>query len=896
MSMKKSTICMYKHIQGFSFLSLLLLVFLLASPGFAARITDGVTRHRLQNGLTVLLKEDNSAPVVSIQIWVKAGSANETELEAGITHFIEHMIFKGTKKRGPGEIARAIEAAGGSINAYTSYDRTVYYVEMPREAALLGLDILLDAVQNATFEPVEIQREKEVVLEELRRSLDSPWRRLGLEHNWLSYQGHPYGRPIIGFQHTIKNFNRKMILNYVNKWYCPENMVLVAVGDFDREAFLKETMRLTKDFPKRGAGRAFKKVINPHQSFLRRLLLPESVEQLYLEVSWHIPPARHRHIPALDVLEVILGGGKSSRLPKRLKMDSNLVHTISVASYSMAMAGQFSISATLDPSNLDSTLEAICDELEKLIIKGPTRQELHKAISQVETSFLWGMERMAGQARVLGYFETIEADFKECDRYIEKIRKVSGREIAEVASTYLLPQKLTIGIMHPIKSSPTFGREKLRQMFSLRSPATTGKTPSRSISLGPKTRAKVKKILLSNGMRLVLMEDHRLPLISFTLAFLGGSRLEGPGKWGISEFVSRLLTRGTHKRTALEIAQEIESVSGKLQGFSGRNSFGLKGAFLARDLDLAMELLPDLILNPSFPIREVEKVRQDLLAQIKAKKDRPMAELFDLFYSTLYKNHPYGHPILGKEDTIKAITRAELIQWYKQRARGPNCVLVVVGDFHLEGLASRLATKFRGLSPAGEGLKLLNPEPPLEGIRRIHKKRPGAQTHIVLGYLGVPISSPFNAPMAIVDAALSGQGGRLFVRLRDQMSLAYSVSAFRRPGLETGVFGLYLGCAPQKVDLAIEAMLQEMARLRRHGLSEIELRDAKRYLLGNLAIQSQGISPKAMEMALDELYGLGFDHSERYRKALRDVTLPMVREAISRVISPVRYVLVTLGP
>jgi len=323
MSIKKSTICMYKHIQGFSFLSLLILVFLLASPGFAARITDGVTRHRLQNGLTVLLKEDNSAPVVSIQIWVKAGSANETELEAGITHFIEHMIFKGTKKRGPGEIARAIEAAGGSINAYTSYDRTVYYVEMPREAALLGLDILLDAVQNATFEPGEIQREKEVVLEELRRSLDSPWRRLGLEHNWLSYQGHPYSRPIIGFQHTIENFNRKMILNYVNKWYCPENMVLVAVGDFDREAFLKEIMRLTKDFPKRGAGRAFKKVINPHQSFLRRLLLPESVEQLYLEVSWHIPPARHRHIPALDVLEVILGGGKSSRLPKRLKMDSN---------------------------------------------------------------------------------------------------------------------------------------------------------------------------------------------------------------------------------------------------------------------------------------------------------------------------------------------------------------------------------------------------------------------------------------------------------------------------------------------------------------------------------------------------------------------------------------------
>ena len=886
---------MCRQIQSFCLLLLLPLALALASPCLGAKITDGVTRHRLENGLTVIVKEDHSAPVVSIQVWVKAGSANETEKEAGITHFIEHMIFKGTKKRGPGEIARSVEAAGGSINAYTSYDRTVYYVELPSEAALLGLDILLDAVQNATFDPVEIEREKEVVLEELRRSLDSPWRRLGIEHSWLSYQGHPYGRPIIGFQRTIKNFNQAMILEYVDKWYFPENMVLVAVGDLDTDAFLQEAARLAKNFPPRRKNTPFQKAESPFQSFLRRLVLPDRVEQLYLDLSWRIPPAGHHHIPALDVLQVILGEGKSSRLYKKLKMDSNLVHTVSVASYSMMRSGQFSIYATLDPSNLESALKAICDELDKIVSHGPTREELQKAVSQVETSFLWGMEQMAGQARVLGYFETMEGDFRECDRYLEQVKAVSAEDIMEVATTYLVPERLTIGFMPPLKTAPCPTRPEVKGLFSFMGSGPGGralKAPEKARSLGPKAR----KIVLPNAMRVILKEDHRLPLLSFTLAFLGGSRLERPGKWGISEFVSRVLTRGTRSRTALEIAREIETVSGELDGFSGRNSFGLKGAFLSRDVDLALELLSDLVMNPSFPREEVEKVRQDIMSQIRAKKDKPMAQLFDLFYSTLYKKHPYGHPVLGTLETVQAVTREDLVEWYKSRARGPNCVLSVVGDFDSERVAQKIQELFKALSPAGEGLKFLEPEPPLEGIRKVHKKRPGAQTHIVLGYLGVPISSPDNAPMALVDAALSGQGGRLFVRLRDQMSLAYSVSAFRRPGLETGVFGVYLGCAPRKVEVASKAMLREMAELRRRGLTGIELKQAKKYLLGNLAIQSQGISQKAMEMALDELYGLGFDRAEKFKQTLKGVTLSMVREAISRVILPDRYVLVTLGP
>ncbi len=857
-------------------------------------ITRGVTKERLENGLTVVVKEDHSAPVASIQIWVRAGSSNETEEEAGITHFIEHMIFKGTKKRGPGEIARAIEAAGGSINAYTSYDRTVYYVEVPAEATLLGLDVLLDAVQNAVFDPEEIEREKEVVLEELRRSLDSPWRRLSREQMWLCYQGHPYGRPIIGYEATIKRFSRSMIQAYMDKWYLPQNMVLVAVGDLDASEFLEQARKLSLNFPER-KGVEDAQRIPASQSFTRRLVLPDKVEQVYMELAWHIPAAGHQDIAALDILEVLLGEGKTSRLYKKLKMERNLVHTFSVSSSAMLRSGLFSISATLAPAKIEPTLEAISQALGQLVAQGPKDAELRKAISQVETSFLWGMEKMEGQARVLGHFEVVEGDFRRCDSYIEQVRSVTGQRIKEVAGKYLTPGNLTAAFMVPLETGPLPSRDELAFILS-GGEKRAKKPPLPHVSRAAQESSKARMVVLSNGIRVIMMEDRRLPIVAFTMAILGGTRLEEPGKWGISEFVSRLLTRGTTTRSASQIALEVESVAGELNGFSGRNSFGLSGAFLAKDLELALKLLSDCLLNPSFSQDQVEKVRDDILSQIRAKKDKPMALLFDLFYSTLYRKHPYGRPLLGTQETISALRRENLVAWYRNRATGPNCVLALVGDFDSKALVPRLKDLFEKLSAGGEGLEYLDPEPPIEAPRIVHQKRAGAQTHLVLGYLGERLSSPYNASMALVDAALSGQGGRLFVRLRDQMSLAYSVSSFRRPGLETGVFGVYLGCAPRKVAKARKALLQEMKKLAQQGLTKKELSSAKKYLLGNLAIGSQGRASKALQMALDELYGLGFDYSEKYKNRLKSVSLPMIKKAIARVVLPERYVFVTLGP
>ncbi|MBL7211398.1 MAG: insulinase family protein [Desulfobacteraceae bacterium] len=867
-----------------------LLATVLASEVNAASVTTGAQRFILDNGFTVILKKDTSAPVAALQVWVKTGSADETEEEAGITHLIEHMIFKGTPTKKTGEIAGAIEGSGGNINAYTSLDRTVYLVEIASSQFETGLDVLLDAVQHSLFDTVELEREKEVVLEEYRRSLDMPRRRLSWALMDLAYKKHPYKRPIIGYESTIRSFDRKAILNYMDKWYAPDNMVLVAVGDFDTNRALKTIKELVKDFPQR-AGQKPSRTQEPEQTALRRIVKKDRVQQVYLDMSWHIPALTHQDIYPLDLLETILSHGKSSRLYGRLKMEANLVYGVSAGVYGLADPGLFSIDASLGPENLDKALKAIAEVLIQVSREPVTASELEKAKTIAEADFIFDMETMAGQASTLAFFQTMTGDMYNADDYLEGLKQVTPKDISRVARTYLTPENLSIGIMAPAASDIEISSKEIAALFT--TPASTPLPEDDQSRRGVK---EASMTTLSNGMRLIIKENTRVPEVSFTGAFLGGTRFERPTEWGISNFVAKMLTRGTTERTISQIASTVESRAGTLGGFSGRNTLGVSGKFLSKDIYPGLELLADVILHPSFPEPEIEKARVDILAAIKAKKDRPVAQLFDLFYETLFQDSPYGHPPTGTEQSIRSMKRAELVKWYKMIAIPSNFVLVIVGDVSEEDLIPYVKTLFGGFAASSHKLPYVPPEPPLKGPRVAHKERPTAQTHLTVGYLGADLESRENASMALVKTALAGQGGRLFSRLRDKESLAYAITAFRRPGLDTGAFGVYLACDPTKLPIAKKAVFRELDEVRRDGLTKDELETAKRYLLGNLRIGLQTNGNQASQMTLDELYGLGYDDLHRFIERIEAVTLEDIREATRKIIVPDGFVLVTVGP
>ncbi|MCP4578363.1 MAG: insulinase family protein [Deltaproteobacteria bacterium] len=858
--------------------------------GHAASVTEGAERFTLENGLTVILKEDHSAPVAAVQVWVKTGSANETVEEAGLTHQIEHMIFKGTPTKNTGEIARTIETSGGRINAYTSFDRTVYYVEIDSARFDTALDVLLDTVQHSLFDAAELKKEKEVVLEEYRRSLDIPENQLSWAMMALSYRKHPYGRPIIGYENTIRSFDREMILKYMDKWYTPRNMVLVAVGDFQSKKALKAIEDLVQDFPQR-TGAKPKRPVEPPQTELRKIIKNARVQQVYLDLCWHIPAITHEDSYALDVLEVILGQGKTSRLYQGLKMEANLVYHVSAGAYALADPSLFSVDATLHPKNLEPVLAGIGKEIFTVTQTPVTPSELSKAKNQASAAFVFAMEDMAGQAKTLGFFQTMTGDMNNADAYLSKIKQVTAEDILRVSQAYLRPENLSIGLMVPEGEKINLEKNMVISLFK----GAPCKEPSQE-KMSTRIESTTEIHTLKNGMRVIIKENNRLPEVSMLGAFLGGKRLEKDGEWGISGFVAEMLTRGTKKRTAADIADTVESWAGSLEGFSGRNSLGVSGKFLSKDLYAGLELLSDLILHVDFPSHEIEKVREDILAAIKAKKDRPTAQLFELFYETLYPHYPYGHPATGTKETISHMTRSDLKMWYKTIRIPSNFVLAVVGDLKRDQLIPYLETLFGPFKASTTTLPAIKPEPPLTGVRTAHLKRPGAQTHLSVGYLGADLKSSDNPPMALVDTVLSGMGGRLFQRLRDQKSMAYSVTAFRTPGLETGAFGVYLACDPAKLSQARKAVFHELTLLREKGLTDKELTAAKRYLLGNLKIGMQTNGSQAMQMALNELYGLGYDHMPQYIQQIESVTREDVNGAVKDIILPDRYILVTVGP
>jgi len=876
----------------------------------AVDLADGVKRLKLENGLTLIVKENHKAPVTSVQVWVETGSADELEKEAGITHFIEHMIFKGTPRRATGEIARAIEESGGRVNAYTSMDRTVYYVEIESSQTSKAVDVLLDAVRNSLFDPVEIEREREVILEEYRRYLDIPQRRFSRALMETAYVKHPYRRPIIGFESTIKSIKRNDILAYMARRYLPENIVIVAVGDFDSEDILRSLRDCAGTFSgwrpsqsqKHLAGGAEKdseghgfvslpeevtRVPEPEQKALRKMVMDGDVQHASLSLTWHIPPAFHTDSPALDLLAAILADGRSSRLYERLRMKERIVHTIDAGGLSTLDKGLFSVSARLDPSNLPRVLEALAEETGRIAVEPVSSQELARAKARLESDFLGEMETMSGQARTLGFFQTLYGDYTGLDRYLKDIRSLTPEDITRVASKYLKVERMSAGLMRPMDSKADIAEETLLGLFRRREAILHKSTAEVET---------VKKATLRNGLRVLVKEERELPLVSVTGAFLGGNRLEIGFPWGISKVTSELLTRGTKGKSASQIASFVESRGGSLSAFSGHNAMGLSATFLSRDALKGLDLLAELFIHSSFPVDELKKVKADAVAAIRAKKDNPTPQLFDLFYGTLFLRHPSGQPLTGTEETILSIKREDMLKWYSMVAEPSRFVIAVAGDVDSEEVISRLEKAFSEMKPASMNLPNVPDEPPIGDIRKAHLERPGAQTHIAVGYLAGDIMSPDDAPLALLETALSGMGGRLFVKLRDKESLAYSVTAFRRALLDVGFFGIYIACDPSKAAAAQDAIFREIKLLREEGLSEEELNGAKRYLLGNISIDTQTNSSQASRMALDELYGLGYDHLERFRERIEKTTLADIKRALGDLIKENNYIMVTAGP
>ncbi len=843
----------------------------------SAEVREGLVRTTLGNGLDVVLVEDHSAPVVALNVWVRVGSADERPEEWGMAHVFEHMLFKGTQRRGIGEIARTVEGAGGNINAFTSYDMTVYHITMAARDAAVGVDVLADAVLNSTFDPNELAKEKEVIVEEIRRGDDTPSRVLFEEMFRTAYSAHPYRRSVIGTADSVRGFSREQMLEFHRRWYVTNNMTFVAVGDFDAKALLAEVERGFAGASSRG-DLAHPRAPEPPQASPRAALLRRDFEQTLVGVAWPIARFEDPDAAYLDLLSMVAGAGDSSRLYRSVKDRRRLVHEIGASSYTPLDPGLFYVSLTLDPERIEPALEAVGAELHRLRAFGPSEVELERARTNALATQVHEKETMDGQAKKYGYFETLASGIEAEAAYLERIRRASADDLRRVAQKYLVPERVNVGALLPSGKRPELDEAALLAALARGERATR-------VAARAELRPGLLRYELVNGLRVVVKRSAAVPLVSMRLAWSGGLLAETERTQGITSFLAEMIEKGTEQRSAAQIAAEVEGIAGDVGGFAGRNTFGVTGEFLRESLDSGLELFADLVLHPSFPAEEIEKLREERLAAIRRREDNLATKAFDLFSQALYPDHPYRFPSVGTEKSVKALGRDALLDVWRRFAVPRNGVLAIVGDVDPDEVVELVGAHLaewtgpeRVELPARAAV--VAPSQPRELALEKRKQ----QAHVVMGFPALVIGDPDEAALEVLTQVLSGQGGRLFLELRDKLSLAYSVTAFEMPGVDPGSFGVYIASAPDKLDASLSGVRRELQRVFDEPPADDEIRRAKSYLIGTQAVSLQPYSMQASLLSLDELYGLGATWHLDYARRIEAVTPADLKRVAERVI------------
>ncbi len=858
-------------------------------------------RHALPNGLTVLVEENHAAPVVAIQVWMRVGSADEQPDEAGLAHVHEHMLFKGTARRGPGEIARTIEACGGEINAWTSFDQTVYHVVLASRFFREGIDVLADAVTGAAFDPDELRREIEVVCEEIRRSQDSPTRKLSRELFALAFSRHPYGKPVIGTEESVRGFTREGILRFYRRWYRPDNAVVIVVGDV-RE---REAVDLAAElfaWPAGSFAPAPSRPQEPPREKPQARLRNEPLKEGYLSIAWPSPPLVHDDVAALDALAIVLGHGEASRLHRAMKRDRLLCTEVQASCYTPVDPGLTIVGLTLQPKDAREAVREALAQTYRLRAEDVTAEELSVACRLLESDAVYQRETVQGQARKLGFYQSSAGGLEYEQRYLERVAQLTPALLREAAERWLDPRAATLAALLPDREAPA--EEELLAILEEAARAPRRAAPPSPAP--PEKRAPIRfaeaattgpllREELPGGGVLLIKQERAVPLVALRAAWLGGLRLEDASNVGIGMLLARLVSKGTRTRGAERLVREMEAMGGSIGGNAGRNSFGLRAELLSRHLEEGFDVFAEAIAAPAFAPDEVRRERTLQIDELRAREDNPAGIAFLLFAETLYRKHPYRFDTLGTEASVSAL-EPEILERYRARSYPPGAVtLSVVGDVDPERVRALVRAKLS--SPACSRPPIAPPqEEPPQGPRFAVRRLDKAQAHLVVGFPGARLSDEVRWPLEVLSAVLSGQGGRLFVELRDKRSLAYSVTSFSVEGVDPGYFAVYIGCGPGKVQEALDGIRTELRRLREDPIRASELERARTHLIGTHAISLQRNSARAAVYAFDECYGLGADASAKYAAHVSDVRAEDVLLAARKVLEPSREVIALVAP
>jgi len=833
-------------------------------------LTGNVIKTVLDNGLTVLTKQVNTAPVVSVQVWYRVGSQNEKAGITGISHQLEHLMFKGTKDR-PIQFGRLFSALGSDSNAFTSYDMTAYVGTAGSDKLDAMLRLEADRMVNTVAGENELKSERTVVLSELDGGNNSPGTRLYRQVMLAAYPDNSYGWPVIGYRPDVENYTVEDIQNYYRTFYRPDNATLVIVGNFETEATLKKVREI---YGAIAAPPKPKVLITPEaqqskpkppepKSAQKPIRLKEPGSVPFLQAVYpDLPNVNGADIAAIDVMDSILTSGRSSRL------------------------------------------------YQALVETGLASSANGSASSMIGTGYILGNRDINSQASQIGYNQTVAMDYRFSDRYLSAVNKVTSADVKRVAKQYLQRDRRVVGYFEPsvimAGAGTTPSNAHSSEAFKPGSPVDPSEVakylPESALNNKVDIPAAVQpdKFTLANGLKVLLLPDRSTPTVTLVGEINAGSGFDSIDKAGLAGITAQNLTNGTTTKDALTLASRLENRGASLGFSAGRESVGISGIGLAKDLPIVIDQLADLLQNATFPAKEFDLNLQRNLLAFKSDLDNPNALVRRIFQSTLY---PKGHPFnaMRTEATLKSLKREDLAKFYKTYYRPDSTILTLMGDFDPATMRVLLEEKLGKWQATGKAPKFQFPNVP--NLAATNEKQTSlagkTQAVTIIGHPSISRSDPQYYPAILLNQVLGGDtlSSRLGTEIRDRLGLTYGIYSYFQAGRPPqGAFIVQMQTSGKDTEKAIAATVALLRSVRDKGITQAEFDVAKKSLINNFSTEFANPDNIASSLLSDEIYSLPVGDFYKFPQRIQSVTFEQVNRAAKELLQPDNLLIVSVVP
>ncbi len=820
--------------------------------------------HTSPNGLISLVTRQSTLPLITIQFWVQTGSTHEGEhLGAGLSHLVEHMVFKGTAHYDGRELSERVPTLGGQWNAYTSTDRTVYYIDGPSEHWREFLHLLAELVLRPSFPAEEFENERETIRREMAMYADDPQDAAYRALLETLFKAHPRRLPVIGEPSLFNALSHEDMCRYHRQRYVPGNMFVSVAGDVEPEDFFAAIDEEMADIPARAA--AHPVLARERRQWGPRLLRREFAQPTStLMLAWRIPHASHADAAPLTLLASILSEGRSAWLYKRFHDDENLAHDISVSLIPSRLdEGALVIEADVEARERDRLRDALLAYIAELPQQPAEAYEasIARTLRQLKAQRLHSLSSVQGLASAQGLSWHLTRNPDTMDEWHAALRRVTVDDLCRVAREHLCPDRLVEVSIDP--------------------PGTHENTAKAEQE--PRALEAPEEIELPGGLRLITRIDRRLPIACATLALGAGCPSEPLEKAGLNSLLAECLLKGTATRSAADVADALESLGGSISSNVGNNTLTLRTRCLAEDTPAMLELLADVLLHPSFPDDAVEAEKDAMLADIRDAEEDPASLAFRRLRRLCFGTASYGHHPDGEVESVQSLTRADLVAQHARLACGRNAVLAIAGDIDPQAIREQVGTLFATLP---EGQSVQREATPAQSAGDIRLPSDKAQAVIALAVPGLTALDPDLPLQMLLEEWCRDMAGPLFTEIREKRGLAYYAAATSLAGVDAGFLSFYMGVAPDKADEARRVLEELLADIARNGMPADALERARATALASRLLAQQSCRKLCPFMAVDSLLGLGADASDRVPELLRRVTPDDMNALIARLLAP----------